>query len=54
MDGPKSFCQNVVHWVTGCSFKKIRRVRDHLKKDPKSLPVHGLKDYYRVMYCFIK
>ncbi|CAK8675308.1 unnamed protein product [Clavelina lepadiformis] len=47
LDGQNSFCQNLVHWVTGCSFKKIRRVRDHLKKDPKSLPEHGLKKYWK-------
>lgn len=48
LDGQNSFCQNLVHWVTGCSFKKIRRVRDHLKKDPKTLPEHGLKKYWKV------
>nr|XP_039269409.1 uncharacterized protein LOC120344326 [Styela clava] len=47
LDGQSSFCQNLVHWVTGCSFKKIRRVRDHLKKDPQSLPEHGLKKYWK-------
>jgi len=47
LDGQNSFCQNLVHWVTGCSFKKIRRVRDHLKKDPKTLPEHGLKKYWK-------
>jgi len=50
LDGQNSFCQNLVHWVTGCSFKKIRRVRDHLKKDPKSLPEHGLKKYWKVRH----
>ena len=50
LDGQNSFCQNLVHWVTGCSFKKIRRVRDHLKKDPKSLPEHGLKRYWKVSH----
>jgi len=39
------FCLNLVHWITGCSFKKIRRVRDHLKVDPATLPEHGLKKY---------
>lgn len=48
LDGQNSFCQNLVHWVTGCSFKKIRRVRDHLKKNPLSLPEHGLKQYWKV------
>lgn len=47
LDGQSNFCQNLVHWVTGCSFKKIRRVRDHLKKDPMSLPEHGLKKYWK-------
>lgn len=47
LDGQNSFCQNLVHWVTGCSFKKIRRIRDHLKKHPNTLPEHGLKRYWQ-------
>jgi len=45
--GGHPFCLNLVHWITGCSFKKIRRVRDHMKKDPETLPEHGLKKYFK-------